>query len=118
MKHYRFTAREVVGWMRVCRPGSVIGPQQQYLEDIQGRMWQEGESFRRIRVLPDPALGTLATKTEADRAAAAAAAFAAPHLVTSGHMHAQAWRGNAASAAGLAAAAAAAAGNTNNNVRS
>jgi cell division cycle 14 len=32
MKHYKFTAREAMGWLRVCRPGSVIGPQQQYRE--------------------------------------------------------------------------------------
>lgn len=46
MKHYRFTAREVIGWMRICRPGMVIGPQQQFLEDIQQQMWYEGEVMR------------------------------------------------------------------------
>ena len=34
------TAAEAIGWLRICRPGSVIGPQQQYLEEIQSRMWQ------------------------------------------------------------------------------
>mmetsp|Transcript_20719 Transcript_20719/g.50901 ORF Transcript_20719/g.50901 Transcript_20719/m.50901 type:complete len:505 (-) Transcript_20719:374-1888(-) len=43
MKHYRMTAPEVIAWMRICRPGMVIGPQQQFLEDIQPVMWQEGE---------------------------------------------------------------------------
>lgn len=43
MKHYKFTAREVIGWMRICRPGMVIGPQQHFLEDIQERMWREGD---------------------------------------------------------------------------
>lgn len=46
MKHYRLTAREVIGWMRICRPGMVIGPQQYFLADIEGLMWQEGEVFR------------------------------------------------------------------------
>lgn len=46
MKHYRFTAREVIGWMRICRPGMVIGPQQHFLEDIQQQMWYEGEMMR------------------------------------------------------------------------
>lgn len=46
MKHHGFTAKEVIGWLRVCRPGSVIGPQQQFLESIQGRMWKEGKAFR------------------------------------------------------------------------
>ena len=44
MKHYRFTAAEVIGWMRICRPGCVIGPQQQFLQTIQARMWQAGEA--------------------------------------------------------------------------
>eukprot|EP00533_Pseudo-nitzschia_delicatissima_P001206 CAMPEP_0116087588 /NCGR_PEP_ID=MMETSP0327-20121206/5440_1 /TAXON_ID=44447 /ORGANISM="Pseudo-nitzschia delicatissima, Strain B596" /LENGTH=541 /DNA_ID=CAMNT_0003578659 /DNA_START=257 /DNA_END=1882 /DNA_ORIENTATION=- len=47
MKHYRMTAKEVIGWMRICRPGMVIGPQQQFLEKIQGLMWQEGDVMRR-----------------------------------------------------------------------
>jgi cell division cycle 14 len=46
MKHYRMTAKEVIGWMRVCRPGMVIGPQQHFLADIQNIMWQEGDIFR------------------------------------------------------------------------
>ena len=31
IKNYGFTAREAIGWIRLCRAGSVIGPQQQYL---------------------------------------------------------------------------------------
>eukprot|EP00986_Skeletonema_menzelii_P011864 scaffold6237_cov153-Skeletonema_menzelii.AAC.10 len=46
MKHYRMTAKEVIGWMRICRPGMVIGPQQHFLADIQNMMWQEGDVFR------------------------------------------------------------------------
>jgi len=42
MKHWGFTASEVIGWMRVARPGSVIGPQQQYMEYIQERMHRAG----------------------------------------------------------------------------
>ena len=49
MKHWGFTAAEFIGWSRVCRPGSVIGPQQQYLAEIESRMWAEGEAFRRRR---------------------------------------------------------------------
>jgi cell division cycle 14 len=33
MKHYKFTAAEAIAWLRICRPGSVIGPQQNYLEE-------------------------------------------------------------------------------------
>lgn len=46
MKHYRMTAPEVIAWMRICRPGMVIGPQQQFMQDIQPVMWQEGEMMR------------------------------------------------------------------------
>ncbi|CAM9154142.1 unnamed protein product [Ectocarpus sp. 4 AP-2014] len=46
MKHYSFTAAEVIGWMRICRPGSVIGPQQHYLEQMEGPMHREGFAFR------------------------------------------------------------------------
>jgi len=31
MKHYKFTAAEAIAWIRICRPGSIIGPQQEFL---------------------------------------------------------------------------------------
>mmetsp|Transcript_18482 Transcript_18482/g.32611 ORF Transcript_18482/g.32611 Transcript_18482/m.32611 type:complete len:490 (+) Transcript_18482:223-1692(+) len=46
MKHYKMTAPEVISWMRICRPGCVIGPQQQFLQDLEPVMWQEGEMMR------------------------------------------------------------------------
>ncbi len=46
MKHYKWTAEEIIGWMRIARPGSVIGPQQHYLKDMQNRMWREGDMMR------------------------------------------------------------------------
>lgn len=33
MKHFRLTAAEAIGWIRICRPGSVIGPQQNFIEE-------------------------------------------------------------------------------------
>ncbi|KAM4876567.1 dual specificity protein phosphatase CDC14B isoform 10-T12 [Thomomys bottae] len=45
MKHYRMTAAETIAWMRICRPGSVIGPQQQFLVMKQTSLWLEGEYF-------------------------------------------------------------------------
>jgi cell division cycle 14 len=71
MKHYGFTAREAIGWMRVCRPGSVIGPQQQYLESIEPRMWDEGAAFRRTRRLPQPVAGSLLARVQNTSAPAA-----------------------------------------------
>lgn len=31
MKEYGLTAAECMAWLRICRPGSVIGPQQEFL---------------------------------------------------------------------------------------
>ncbi len=31
MKHYRFPADAFIGYIRICRPGSILGPQQQWL---------------------------------------------------------------------------------------
>ncbi|KAG5681344.1 hypothetical protein PVAND_010788 [Polypedilum vanderplanki] len=47
MKHYRFTAMEAIAWIRLCRPGSVIGHQQQWIEEKQLPMWIQGEAYRR-----------------------------------------------------------------------
>ena len=44
MKHMYFTANESIAWLRIVRPGSVIGPQQQYLKDQEARMWALGEA--------------------------------------------------------------------------
>ncbi|KAF6123516.1 cell division cycle 14B [Phyllostomus discolor] len=46
MKHYRMTAAETIAWIRICRPGSVIGPQQQFLVMKQPSLWLEGDYFR------------------------------------------------------------------------
>lgn len=46
MKHFGFTGLEFIGWARLCRPGSVLGPQQQFLIDMQEICWKWGEDFR------------------------------------------------------------------------
>ncbi|XP_029002882.1 dual specificity protein phosphatase CDC14AB isoform X3 [Betta splendens] len=46
MKHYHFTAGEAIAWIRICRPGSVIGPQQNFLEEKQSVLWLLGDSER------------------------------------------------------------------------
>ncbi|XP_068082597.1 dual specificity protein phosphatase CDC14C isoform X1 [Anabrus simplex] len=46
MKHYHFTAHETIAWIRMCRPGSIIGHQQQWLEEKQSSMWLQGDLFR------------------------------------------------------------------------
>jgi len=31
MKHFKFPAAFFIGWIRIARPGSILGPQQHYL---------------------------------------------------------------------------------------
>uniref|UniRef100_A0A8C9GBQ5 protein-tyrosine-phosphatase n=1 Tax=Pavo cristatus TaxID=9049 RepID=A0A8C9GBQ5_PAVCR len=45
MKHYRMTAAETIAWIRINRPGSVIGPQQHFLMEKQPELWTEGDLF-------------------------------------------------------------------------
>lgn len=49
MKHYMLTAAECIAWLRVSRPGSVLGPQQFYLQDKQKEMWAEGVKIGTVR---------------------------------------------------------------------
>ncbi|XP_052686602.1 dual specificity protein phosphatase CDC14AB-like isoform X2 [Crassostrea angulata] len=46
MKHFKFTAAECIAWCRICRPGSIIGPQQNFLEEKQSLMWMQGDLYR------------------------------------------------------------------------
>ncbi|KAK2187514.1 hypothetical protein NP493_163g03029 [Ridgeia piscesae] len=46
MKHYKFTAAEAIAWIRVCRPGSIIGPQQNYMQEKQAWLWMQGDLYR------------------------------------------------------------------------
>ena len=47
MKHYGWTAMETIAWLRICRPGSIIGHQQTWLTEKASQMWAEGEKFRK-----------------------------------------------------------------------
>lgn len=53
MKHLHFTANEAIAWLRIVRPGSVIGPQQQYLRSQEERMWALGRAGARGLGLDD-----------------------------------------------------------------
>jgi len=48
MKHWRWTALETIAWLRICRPGSIIGYQQEWLEEKQQEMWEQGDEMRRL----------------------------------------------------------------------
>ncbi|KAG2466451.1 CC14A phosphatase, partial [Polypterus senegalus] len=46
MKHYRMTTAETIAWIRICRPGSIIGPQQNFLQEKESSLWSDGDVFR------------------------------------------------------------------------
>ncbi|KAF2354436.1 Dual specificity phosphatase catalytic domain [Trinorchestia longiramus] len=46
MKHFRFTADETIAWLRICRPGSIIGAQQTWLNSKERGLWLEGDLYR------------------------------------------------------------------------
>ena len=56
MKHHGFTAREAMGWLRVMRPGSVLGDQQHYLVAVERRLQQQrAEAYEGASTRPAPA---------------------------------------------------------------
>lgn len=42
MKHFGFPAAAFTGWIRIARPGSILGPQQQYLITMEEKMIKLG----------------------------------------------------------------------------
>ena len=48
MKHWKWTAMETIAWLRVCRPGSIIGHQQEWMIEKEPEMWKQGDYFRKI----------------------------------------------------------------------
>lgn len=46
MKHYNMSALEAIAWLRLCRPGSVIGQQHAWLESMEPLMWKAGHAYR------------------------------------------------------------------------
>eukprot|EP00993_Chasmostoma_nieuportense_P001083 NODE_1995_length_1312_cov_30.671730_g1898_i0.p1 GENE.NODE_1995_length_1312_cov_30.671730_g1898_i0~~NODE_1995_length_1312_cov_30.671730_g1898_i0.p1 ORF type:complete len:423 (+),score=91.71 NODE_1995_length_1312_cov_30.671730_g1898_i0:40-1269(+) len=47
IKHYGFTAEECIAHLRIQRPGCVLGEQQHFLKEMEGRLWKQGEDFRK-----------------------------------------------------------------------
>ncbi|KAL4139816.1 hypothetical protein PRNP1_005258 [Phytophthora ramorum] len=71
MKNYRFSATEAIAWCRICRPGSIVGPQQHFLAVKQPELLALPSIFEVQPVLkpPQPAQrqskkGTTQTKLE------------------------------------------------------
>ena len=64
MKHIGFPPADFIGWIRIARPGSILGPQQQYLNNMDEKMMRLGGAAKRQELIK--AFGQLsisATKT-------------------------------------------------------
>jgi cell division cycle 14 len=48
MKHFFVTTPEIISWLRLCRPGSVIGPQQNFLAEMESRMHEIGRQHKKL----------------------------------------------------------------------
>jgi len=46
MKHYSFPPAEFIAWIRICRPGSILGPQQQFIHQVHRKCLEWGCEFR------------------------------------------------------------------------
>ena len=53
MKHYRFPARAFIGYIRICRPGSILGPQQAFLVQEQEKYFKLGDEYRAKKGISD-----------------------------------------------------------------
>ena len=51
MKHFGFPPAAFIGWIRIARPGSILGPQQQYLNNMDRRMLDMGGEAKRRELL-------------------------------------------------------------------
>lgn len=47
IKHFRFPARWFIGYIRIRRPGSILGPQQQWMLQEEEKLIKLGESWRK-----------------------------------------------------------------------
>lgn len=50
IKHYGYSAREAIAWCRICRPGSIIGPQQQFLLVHEEKLRTEGLKYKQYQL--------------------------------------------------------------------
>ncbi len=51
MKHFGFPPAAYIGWIRIARPGSILGPQQNYLIQMDKRMMAAGGEQKRVELL-------------------------------------------------------------------
>ena len=55
MKTYGITAEAFIGWIRIARPGSILGPQQFYLQKMEN-LYLKGEAANQRSMMYTQAL--------------------------------------------------------------
>ncbi|KAF9222060.1 phosphatases II [Gyrodon lividus] len=65
---YGFTAAEAIAFMRIVRPGSVVGPQQQYmyLKQLEWAKWAAIDEMRRVQTAAAPVVTPATPPAEQD----------------------------------------------------
>jgi cell division cycle 14 len=116
MRSHGFTAREAMGWLRIMRPGSVIGEQQHYLVAMEpalkaaaspaGPAGPDGEAYAHMRAVP--AFPEFDLRDSDARAGAGAGAGGSQSMAA--EAAAAVWAGVERQRAGMARCAAGAAG--------
>lgn len=64
MKKYHFTARQAIAWMRICRPGCVLGIQQQWLESVQQKMWNSSFTKKTLFIKTETPINKVRTNRQ------------------------------------------------------
>jgi cell division cycle 14 len=85
MKHLGFSTAEIIAWSRICRPGSIVGPQQQYLEAHTQRIWKWGEEYTKANGALHPTASTLGAKHQLYQRPAVGTVQAAVEKGVAGH---------------------------------
>ena len=49
MYKHNFSAKQAIAWLRLCRPGSVVGDQQQFMQDIESDLPEIMRNGRRSK---------------------------------------------------------------------
>ena len=53
MKHFKFPAAYFIGWIRIARPGSILGPQQHYLLEKEAQYLGRMALNSRVEMSPE-----------------------------------------------------------------
>ena len=51
MKHYQISAEAFIGWNRIARPGSILGPQQFYLPKMEPNYIKTNKSAVKAKMM-------------------------------------------------------------------